>query len=202
MPRSPSPSRPSPARAPCTPETWIDAATQVLVDQGVDRVRVDLLAQTLGMTRGSFYWHFASRDELLQRVLQAWRERATEGLTQRLEQAHPDPREQLRDVLSLPWRGRAAARAARIELAIRDWARRDASAAQAVREADESRMGYIAQLFSAMGLGLSVMEARRRAYVLYSALLGDALMGELPEHAARAHRQERLALMERLFTTA
>lgn len=190
----------SKARATCTPETWIEAATEVLVDQGIDHVRVDLLAQELGMTRGSFYWHFKDRDDLLQRVLQAWRERATEALTRRLEQAHTDPREQLQDVITLPWRGRAALRAARIELAIRAWARREPMAAQAVREADESRLGYIAQLFSALGFG--VMDARRRAYVLYSVLLGDSLMTDLPEHAARAQRQERRALVEHLFTAA
>lgn len=186
------------SRSPCTPDTWIDAATEVLVDQGVDRVRVDVLAQELGMTRGSFYWHFKDRDELLRRVLQAWRDMATEALTRRLERAHTDPREQLQDLVSLPWRGRAAVRAARIELAIRAWARRDDMAAQVVREADESRLGYIAQVFSA--LGFSVMDARRRAYVLYGAMLGDSLLGELPEHAARAQRLARLQLIEGLFT--
>lgn len=185
-------------RTTCTPETWIDAATEVLVDQGIDHVRVDLLAQELGMTRGSFYWHFKDREDLLRRVLQAWRERATEALTQRLERAHADPREQLQDVITLPWRGRAALRAARIELAIRAWARRDLMAAQAVREADESRLGYISQLFSA--LGFSVMDARRRAYVLYSALLGDSLMTDLPEQATSVQRRERQSLVERLLT--
>jgi AcrR family transcriptional regulator len=187
-------------RSTCTPDTWIEAATEVLVDQGIDRVRVDVLAQELGMTRGSFYWHFKDRDELLRRVLQAWRTRATEALTARLERAHTDPREQLQDLVSLPWRGRAALRAGRIELAIRAWARRDDMAAQIVREADESRLGYIAQVFSA--LGFAVMDARRRAYILYSAMLGDSLLSELPAHASQAQRQARLALVEGLFTAA
>ncbi|MFM7971322.1 MAG: TetR/AcrR family transcriptional regulator [Betaproteobacteria bacterium] len=187
-----------PARGTCTPETWVEAATEVLVDQGIDRVRVDVLAQELGMTRGSFYWHFKDREELLRRVLQAWRNSATEALTQRLERAHTDPREQLQDLVSLPWRGRAAVRAARIELAIRAWGRRDEMAAQVVREADESRLGYIAQVFSALGFG--VMDARRRAFILYSSLLGDSLLGELSEHAAVAQRRARLELIEGLFT--
>jgi AcrR family transcriptional regulator len=114
-----------------TREDWVDAATGVLVDEGIDHVRVDVLAQQLEVTRGSFYWHFRDREELLRGVLQRWRETATENLTARLESAHADPREQLRDVISLPFRGRAAVRAARIELAIRAWARRDALARQA-----------------------------------------------------------------------
>ena len=68
------------ARARLTPEAWIDAATEVLVDQGIDHVRVDVLATQLQVTRGSFYWHFRDREDLLRRVLKAWQERATEAL--------------------------------------------------------------------------------------------------------------------------
>src|SRR5437763_16662878 len=89
------------ARAPLTPDTWTDAATDVLADHGIDSVRVDVLARTLGVTRGSFYWHFKDRADLLRSVLRAWRQRATEQLTARLEQASTDPQEQLRDVISL-----------------------------------------------------------------------------------------------------
>jgi len=185
------------ARTSLTPDTWIDAATDVLVDQGIDRLRVDDLANQLGVTRGSFYWHFKDREDLLQRVLAAWRTRATEELTQRLAQAHPDPNQQLREVLTLPFRGRAAARAARVELAIRAWARRDAMARFAVDEADASRLGYIAQLFSQMGFG--VAEARLRAQVLYGVLVAESVAPALVD----AGRREPLArFVEDLLTQA
>ena len=106
-----------------SPGDWIAAATEVLVDEGIDNVRVDVLAGQLSVTRGSFYHHFRDRDDLLRRLLQAWREDTTEQLTARLEHPSGDPQEQLADVLSLPFRGRAAERAARIELALRAWAR-------------------------------------------------------------------------------
>ncbi|MFZ4650704.1 MAG: TetR/AcrR family transcriptional regulator [Rubrivivax sp.] len=175
-------------------EDWIDAATGVLVDEGIDHVRVDVLAQQLGVTRGSFYWHFRDREELLRGVLQRWRETATENLTARLERAHADPHEQLRDVISLPLRGRAAARAARIELAIRAWARRDALARQAVDEADASRMGYIAQIFSSMGF--PVLEARSRAFLAYCHNLGESLMAS---QGNAAQKQERARFVEELL---
>lgn len=186
--------RREPARTQLTPEAWITAATEVLVDQGIDHVRVDVLAGELGVTRGSFYWHFRDREDLLRRVLAAWREQATEALTHRLEQAHADPREQLRDVISLPFRGRAAARAARIELAIRAWARRDALARHAVDEADASRIGYIAQVFSAMGC--SITEARSRAFLLYTYVVGESLM---PGQGSAAQRGERARFVEQLL---
>ncbi len=182
-----------PARTSLTPETWIEAATQVLVDQGIDHVRVDVLANQLAVTRGSFYWHFRDREDLLRRVLQAWRESATEQLTRRLETASTDPREQLRDVISLPFRGRAAARAARIELAIRAWARRDEMARQAVDEADASRIAYHTQVFAA--LGFAPVEAAQRAFVLYSYEVAESL---LTRQGSAAHKQARGAFMLRL----
>ncbi len=153
-------------RASLTPQDWANAATTMLIDQGIDAVRVDAVARALGVTRGSFYWHFKDRADLLRYVLQSWRERTTENLTRRLENASHDPREQLRDVLTLPFRGESAKRAARIELAIRAWARRDAMARQYVDESDASRVGYIAQIFSS--LGFAAGEARHRAVMAYS----------------------------------
>ena len=181
-------------RSALTPERWVEAATEVLVDHGIDSVRVDTLAQQLRVTRGSFYWHFRDREELLRRVLQAWRELATEQLTRRLESARDDPRDQLRDLISLPFRGRSAVRAARIELAIRAWARRDAMARAFVDEADAARIGYIAQVFSS--LGFAIAEARSRAFLLYSYELAEAL---LSAPGSAALRQERALLVERLL---
>ena len=185
---------PEAARASLTPETWIEAATAVLVDEGIDHLRVDVLAGQLGVTRGSFYWHFRDRDDLLRRVLLAWSERATEQLTRRLESASFDPREQLRDVISLPFRGRAAARAARIELAIRAWARRDEMARQAVDEADAARLAYHAQVFGA--LGFAADEAAMRAFLLYSYEVAESLLNR---QGSVLQKQKRSAFVERLI---
>ncbi len=183
-----------PPRTALTPERWIEAATNVLVDHGIDSVRVDVLARELKVTRGSFYWHFKGREDLLRAVLQAWRARATEQLTKRLEGAHDDPRAQVRDLISLPFRGRAAVRAARIELAIRAWARRDAMARAFVDEADAARIGYIAQVFSSLGFGIA--EARARAFLLYSYEVAESL---LSAQGSDSQRQDRARLVERLL---
>ena len=192
--RRPKPAATEAARSALTPERWIEAATDMLVDRGIDSVRVDVLAQQLQVTRGSFYWHFRDREALLRRVLQAWREQATVQLTLRLESAHADPREQLRDIISLPVRGRAAQRAARIELAIRAWARRDTIARQAVDEADGSRIAYIAQVFSSLGFG--VAEARWRAFATYAYVVAES---QIAAPIAQLQRQERDRFIERLM---
>ncbi len=181
-------------RATLLREDWITAATEVLVDRGIDAVRVDVLARELAVTRGSFYWHFKEREELLQAVLQAWRDAATEQVIHRFEGRQAEPRALIGELISLPFRGRAAERAARVELAIRAWARRDALARQAVDEVDARRIGYIAQCFSA--LGFPIGEARARAFVLYGYEVAESL---LSGQGSAAQKKERSALVERLL---
>ncbi len=186
--RAPRRAAETPARREAlTRERWIEAATEVLVDHGIDDVRVDLLATGLSVTRGSFYWHFRDRDDLLRAVLQSWRERATEQITARLQRGNRDPRVQLREVLSLPFRGRAAARAARIELALRAWARHDAMAREAVAEADASRIDYIGGLFEL--LGCTRAQARQRAFTLYGHVVAESQLGAIGSHSERAARR-------------
>jgi AcrR family transcriptional regulator len=182
------------ARNALTPAHWIEAATELLVDGGVDLVRVDVVAKALEVTRGSFYWHFKDRDDLLARVLEAWRAAATEQVIERFEGRGGDARERIAELLTLPFRGQSAERAARIELAIRDWARRDATAQRAVDEVDERRIGYTAQCFSA--LGFDIGEARSRAFILYGYQVAESL---LRRQGSAAQQRERCALVERLL---
>ena len=199
--RGRKPVAPRAPRAGLTPDDWVRAATQVLVDHGIDHVRVDVLAGELNVTRGSFYWHFRDREDLLRRVLQAWREEATVQLSRRLALARSEPRELLADVVTLPFRGRAAVRAARIELAIRAWARRDPMARQALEEADASRIGYHEALFRA--LGFAAEEATHRAFLLYGYEVAESLMAAQGSPAQRLARQRFvLQLAQQPLTTA
>jgi AcrR family transcriptional regulator len=188
--------RGSEPRSLLTPEDWVSAATELLVDNGIDAVRVDVVARILKVTRGSFYWHFKDRDDLLARVLEAWRQGATEQIIERFESHKGDPSDLLHDLLSLPFRGRAALRAARIELAIRAWARREEMARRAVDDVDARRIAYIAQCFS--GLGFPVAEARQRAFLLYAYEVAESI---LVQQGNATQKRERNALAEQLLLT-
>ncbi len=98
--------------------------------------------------------------------------------------------------IALPFRGRSAARAARIELAIRGWARRDPMARQAVDEVDARRISYHAQCFSA--LGFRIPEARARAFALYAYEVAEFILSNQGNAAQKA---ERSALVERSLLT-
>ncbi|MCO1367057.1 TetR/AcrR family transcriptional regulator [Burkholderia multivorans] len=178
------------------PDDWIHAAQRVLESRSIDAVRVEVLAKEMGVTKGSFYWHFKDRDDLLRRMLAAWRDEATEQIIFRFESRGLSARELIRDLLTLPFRGASAKEAAATELAIRAWARRDESARSVLDEVDAKRLAYITQCFRA--LGFSASEARSRAFALYSYELSESL---LSHQGTDKEKSDRRAFMERLLLT-
>lgn len=147
-------------------DAWTDAALDLLRTKGIDRVRVEVVAKQLGVTKGSFYWHFKDRDALLVRMLERWRSRATVLLIERLDRQIADPVARLRALLRLPLKGQRALLAADIELAIRLWGRSDERARVALADVDVIRLDYIArQLIEA---GLAPEAAQARAVLAYS----------------------------------
>lgn len=67
-------------------EDWIDAASRALGAGGLDAIAVEPLAQELGATKGSFYWHFANRRALVEATLSRWEEWHTEAVIAAMEQ--------------------------------------------------------------------------------------------------------------------
>ncbi|WP_109477560.1 TetR/AcrR family transcriptional regulator [Paraburkholderia sp. C35] len=176
------------------PADWIRAAHRVLESRSIDAVRVEVLAKELGVTKGSFYWHFKDRDDLLQRMLTAWRDAATEQIIFRFESRGLSPRDLIRDLLALPFRGESAKEAAATELAIRAWARRDEAARNVLDEVDAKRLSYISECFRA--LGFSASEAKGRGFALYSYELSESL---LSNQGTAKQKDERRAFMEKML---
>jgi AcrR family transcriptional regulator len=151
---------------------WIAAAFDALADGGIDAVRVEPLAKALGITKGSFYWHFADRRALLDAMLEAW----MQGRVAAIRQQAPlrgAPAAVLRQVADLYTRN-ANARGLAIELAIRALARTDDGAAKAVRGVDRERLQQVGDLFAALGWPRG--EAQARAVLFYSYLFGQSLL--------------------------
>src|SRR5882762_3011292 len=82
---------------------WIQAAFDLLVSGSIDSVGVEPLAKQLGVTKGSFYWHFKDRAALLAALLRTWKQRATLSIIERLEHSHISPIERLKHLISLPY---------------------------------------------------------------------------------------------------
>jgi AcrR family transcriptional regulator len=143
-----------PTRTPAS--TWIEAGLRALADGGPSAVRIDPLASSLGVTRGSFYGHFADRQALLEAMLDSWERAATDEVLDRVEQRGGDPRAKLRRAGALTFSPDLLP----IELAVRDWARRDPAVGQRLRRVDNRRMDYLRTLFRASCDDEDTVEAR------------------------------------------
>ena len=132
----------APARTPRT--SWIDEGLRALGVGGPDAVRVEALAQALGVSKGGFYWHFGGRRELLDEMLDAWERLGVDRVIERVEASGGDARTKVRRLFGVTsFRGDAI----KVELAIRDWARRDRTVAKRLKRVDNRRMAYLRSLF-------------------------------------------------------
>jgi AcrR family transcriptional regulator len=157
---------------PLDADAWVQAAFDALADGGVDAVRVEPLAKALGITKGSFYWHFADRRALLDAMLEAWMQGRVAAIRQQAALRGP-PAAVLRELAELYTRN-ANARGLAIELAIRTLGRADDAAAKAVRGVDRERLAHVGDLFAALGWPRG--EAQARAALFYSYLFGQSLL--------------------------
>ncbi len=152
---------------PLTTDDWIDVATSALEEGGVQAVAVLPLAERLGTTRGSFYWHFRNREELLEATLARWEQQSTTELIAELETV-VSPRERLERLF------RAAvdnATDGRVTAALHAAAQEPVVAA-ALQRISDRRLRFLTACFS--GMGLTPARARRRALAAYAAYTGTA----------------------------
>lgn len=154
-------------------ESWLSAAFTALAEGGAEQVRVELLAKRLKVTKGSFYWHFRDRMALLEAMLDGWRIGRIEAIKAQTRLDGGAPADRLRGVLSL-YGGGTNPRGMAIELAIRDWSRRDPRAAETVAEVDRERLRCVTDLYA--GLGLPPEVALARAYLFYAFIFGEGLL--------------------------
>ena len=155
---------------------WLDQGLKVLASKGFTALKAEPLAKAMGVSRGSFYWHFADVAAFHAELLKHWREIAAEQIITGVEaSAGTEP------AIAVLLRRTFTIRLT-LERAVRSWAASDAVARQAVQAIDKRRLGYVVSLLAAEGLPPAV--AHPRAQVLYWAFLGHAL-AERPLPTAR-----------------
>ncbi|MFZ4537469.1 TetR/AcrR family transcriptional regulator [Propionivibrio sp.] len=152
---------------------WVDGAIEALADEGMAGMRVEALAKRFGVTKGSFYWHFKDRQDLLNGVLQTWKEGRIRDIDKQSSAAPGKECDQLLQVIDTYGTNRNQ-KGISIELAVRDWARRDTQAHLVVEEVDTYRLESTRKLFVASGF--SDNEAKSRSLLLYAYVFGQSLM--------------------------
>ena len=167
----------APTRTPRT--TWIQEGLRALGVGGPDAVRVEKLAQALGVTKGGFYWHFEDRPALLEEMLDAWERLVVDEVIVRVESEGGDARARLRRLSALAG---SSPDLMNIELAVRDWARRDNAVAKRLKRVDNRRMEYLRSLFDEFCPDEDDVEAR--CMVFYSLWIGSHFIAA--DHGARS----------------
>ncbi len=145
---------------------WVDAALKALAAGGPDAVRVEALAVRLGVSKGGFYWHFTDRRALLDEMLDTWEKAGTEDVIARVDGRAGDPRAKVQQLFDL-----SPTADFEVELALRDWSRRDRGVAARLRRVDNRRMDYLRSLFAQFCADDDDVEAR--SMLAYSLLIGS-----------------------------
>jgi len=138
-------------------DSWVEAGLAALAAGGPDAVRVEVLAKKLGVTKGGFYGYFADRDALLAAMLDAWERESTDEVLDQVERAGGDPQAKIRRAGALTF---SSDRLLPIDLAIRDWARRDAAVAERLRRVDNRRMALLREMIGTFCPDADEVEAR------------------------------------------
>ena len=154
-------------------QDWELAALELMAEEGVAAVAVESLARRLGVTKGSFYWHFSQRDALIEAALKRWEDTDTHNLLARVESIE-NPGKRLRELFRLTSR---EMRSHKIYAALLKAADHPVVAPVMDRVSHE-RMAYLARVFQQAGMDHEAAEHRAR--LAYSAYVGHMIDTLIP----------------------
>lgn len=139
-------------------DIWLKAAFEVLAEKGIEAVKIMSLAELLGLTRTGFYWHFKDREALLEAMISCWEEKNTGNLITQTEAYAESITEAMFNVFDC-WLDDTLFDA-RLDLAIRNWARNDSSLQNRLDLADKQRSAAVAAMFRRFGFSEVQAEVR------------------------------------------
>lgn len=148
---------------------WIDEGLRALASGGPDAVRIEALAKSLGVSKGGFYGYFEDRPALLDEMLDTWERRSTDEVLERVERENGDAKAKIRRAGELTFSSSNGLRD--IDLAVRDWSRRDRAVARRLRRVDNRRMDYLRSQFSTFCPDPDEVESR--CMLAFSLLIGN-----------------------------
>lgn len=140
-----------------TRNRWVEEGLRVLAEAGPDAVRVEVLAKRIGVTKGGFYGAFADREALLTTMLDTWERESTDDVLAQVDSEGGDPKTRIHRAGMLTFEN---GRLLPIDLAVRDWARRDPAVAERLRRVDNRRMGLLREMIGTFCSDADEVEAR------------------------------------------
>ncbi|MDI5933398.1 TetR/AcrR family transcriptional regulator [Halomonas kalidii] len=149
-------------------DAWLDAAFELLLESGVDSVRILPLAKRLNLSRTSFYWFFKDREALLDALIERWREKNTQGLVRQTEAYAESIIEAILNVFDC-WLDPGLFDS-QLEFAMRSWALQSDDVARGIDAADEARIEALTQMF--VRHGYEALAANVRGRTIYLTQIG------------------------------
>jgi len=170
------------AKAQTPPAAWVEAALEALASGGPEEIRIEALAARLGVSKGGFYWHFKSRAALLEAMLDHWEQSVVGDVIAEVESSSKDSRVKLRHLFQM---ASNSPELLPVELALRDWSRRDPEVAARLHRIDNQRMEYLRALFTPICADEDDVEAR--SLLTLSLFIGSNFI--VAEHPGRTRLQ-------------
>jgi AcrR family transcriptional regulator len=171
-------------------DDWIQAGYAILAEEGIEALKIDRLCSRLGVTKGSFYWHFTDIKAYRAALVEAWGTSREEDRRNLSAAAGMAPRERLSQMMT----SLVSARHWALERAMREWARTDDDVAARVGVADRRVVAAVRQAY--LDYGFSPEDAELRAYATFAAGIGFLhLSGPQPSSRAAAGRERFLDIM-------
>lgn len=164
-----------------TRQDWLDLALKTLVEDGIDRVKIQIMARQLDVARSSFYWHFESSEALHKAMLEDWLKKNTSPIIERAMRPAPDIIRAVINVFEC-WTDEALFNPS-LDIAVRLWARRSAEVRRVVLEADQLRIDALRRMF--LRHGYPEHEALIRGRVIYYTQIGHHTLDEFEQPEVR-----------------
>ncbi|MEH6593535.1 MAG: TetR/AcrR family transcriptional regulator [Halioglobus sp.] len=142
---------------------WLGEALDVLSEQGSTKLTVRNISERLGVTTGSFYWHFKSRHDFIRAIAEYWQLVFTDAIANEVGSSSEDPREQLYTLMKILTEREIP----RYDRAVRVWAAMDEDIADIVKVVDRTQMDFVGHLFLKIGFEGADLDMRTRTFVVF-----------------------------------
>ncbi|MDJ0958604.1 MAG: TetR/AcrR family transcriptional regulator [Arenicellales bacterium] len=172
-------------------EEWLRRALDVLAKEGQAKLRVRELVDRMGVSTGSFYWHFKNRADFVEQLVNYWAEFSTEQIVERMKSATGSAKSQLLKLMQAINEGDLA----RYDIPIRAWAAQEPAIARVVKKVDKLRVSVVRQLFVDMGFMGQELEMRVMTFVTF-----HSLEQGLFERPSKRERKELIKIRHAFFT--
>jgi len=146
-------------------EQWLALALEEVTKVGGAKLRIDKLVQGLGVTKGSFYWHFKNRNDFVRSLAEFWVRYTTGQVIERMDQVKGDAKDRLLALMEIIFTQGLD----KYELPMRAWAAEEPHIAHVVQAAEAQRLAFINSLFAEIGFAGDELEMRARVFVCYAA---------------------------------